>query len=128
MSIFRRASMSRPLVRKRPAAGLRPARRLRPRLSALEGRTLLSQTLTVTNTNDSGPGSLRAEVAAAQDGDTIVFAPRLDGRTIALTSGPILDTGTSLMIRGPGAALLTVSGGGRSGIFDLEPADPSRPP
>lgn len=36
-------------------------------------------TLTVTNLDDSGPGSLRATVAAAAAGDTIEFAPGLDG-------------------------------------------------
>jgi hypothetical protein len=36
----------------------------RPRLEALEGRDVPS-TLTVTNTLDSGTGSLRAEIAAA---------------------------------------------------------------
>ena len=82
----------------------------------------------MTNTNDSGYGSLRAEVAAAQSGDTIVFAPKLDGKTITLTSGPIADTGTSLQILGPGAALLTVSGNNQSGIFNLQPTDVNQPP
>jgi hypothetical protein len=31
-------------------------------------------TITITNTNDSGPGSLRQAVGSAQNGDTIVFA------------------------------------------------------
>src|SRR5262249_952225 len=44
----------------------------RPRLEALEDRWLPS-TLTVLNNLDSGPGSLRADIAAAQSGDTIVF-------------------------------------------------------
>ncbi|HBI44525.1 MAG TPA: hypothetical protein DDY78_16990, partial [Planctomycetales bacterium] len=48
----------------------------RPRLEALEERYLLS-TLMVLNTNDSGAGSLRADIAAAHNGDTIVFAPSL---------------------------------------------------
>jgi hypothetical protein len=39
----------------------------RPRLEALDARDLPS-TLTVTTTADSGPGSLRADVAAAQAG------------------------------------------------------------
>ena len=51
-------------------------------------RDLLS-TLTVTNILDSGAGSLRAEIAAARAGDTIVFAPILDGQTITLTSGEL---------------------------------------
>ena len=31
-------------------------------------------TITVTNTNDSGPGSLREALTVANDGDTITFA------------------------------------------------------
>jgi hypothetical protein len=38
----------------------------------LEERTVLS-TWTVTNSADSGDGSLRAVIAAAQSGDQIVF-------------------------------------------------------
>jgi hypothetical protein len=41
--------------------------------------------ITVTNTNDSGPGSLRQAVRSAQDGDTIVFDLELPA-TILLTS------------------------------------------
>ncbi len=41
----------------------------------------------VQNTNDSGPGSLRAILAAAPAGATITFAPSVE--TIALTSGKI---------------------------------------
>ena len=44
-------------------------------------------TLTVTTTADSGPGSLRAAIAAASDGDTIQFDAALNGQTITLTSG-----------------------------------------
>ena len=43
-------------------------------------------TLTVINTNDSGPGSLRQALADAQDDDTIGFDPSLNGQTITLTS------------------------------------------
>src|SRR6516225_10487779 len=43
------------------------APRFRPRLEALEGRWVPS-TLTVTNNLDSGPGSLRVEIAAANSG------------------------------------------------------------
>jgi len=43
----------------------------------------------VTNTNDSGAGSLRQAVNCAENGDTITFAPIVVGQTIVLTSGPI---------------------------------------
>src|SRR5262245_19007280 len=61
----------------------------RPMLAALEDRRLLS-TLTVLNNNDSGPGSLRADLAAAQSGDTIRFAGKLAGQTITLTGGELV--------------------------------------
>jgi hypothetical protein len=83
----------------------------------LEGRCLPS-TLTVTSTADSGPGSLRNEIAAAKNKDTIVFAPSLDGQTITLTSGE-LDLTKNLTIQGPGAGQLTISGGGSSRVFEV---------
>jgi hypothetical protein len=48
-----------------------------------------ADTITVTNTNDSGPGSLRQALADANDGDTINFEPALNGQAIRLT-GPEL--------------------------------------
>lgn len=62
-------------------------------------------TLTVTNLNDSGAGSLRAVISAAASGDTIVFANGLTG-TITLTSGELLIDKT-LTIQGPGMNALT---------------------
>src|SRR6187401_3806378 len=61
----------------------------------------------VTTTADSGPGSLRNAVNAANDGDYIYFFG-LDGQTITLTSGELLINKT-LTITGPGANLLTVA-------------------
>ncbi len=95
----------------------RPRQRFRPDLLALEARALLS-TLTVTNDNDSGTGSLRAELGAAHAGDTINFAPSAYG-TIKLTSGP-LQVATSVDIKGPGAKDVTVSGDKQSSIFDVQ--------
>jgi hypothetical protein len=60
--------------------------------------------ITVTNTNDSGPGSLRQALADAQDGDTINFA--VSG-TIALTSGELV-IDKNITISGPGQNSLTV--------------------
>ena len=70
-------------------------------------------TLTVTNLDDSGIGSLRDAIDTTNinpGSDTIVFAPGLVG-TITLTSDPLV-IGEDLTIIGPGADLLTVSGGG----------------
>lgn len=44
-------------------------------------------TITVTNTNDSGAGSLRAALASAGSGDTITFDAGLSGQVIRLTTG-----------------------------------------
>ena len=68
-----------------------------------------ANTLTVTNTNDSGANSLRAQITAAVAGDTITFGPTVTG-TITLTSGEI-DFGKNLTIMGPGAGVLAVDGG-----------------
>src|SRR5438045_8398075 len=71
--------------------------------------------ITVTNTNDSGPGSLRQALADANDGDTINFA--VTG-TIGLTSGELL-VSTSITISGPGAANLAVNGKATSRVFHI---------
>src|SRR5262249_35469442 len=84
---------------------------------ALEDRWLPS-TLTVLNNLDSGPGSLRAAIAAASSGDTINFANSLKGQTITLTSGQLAIT-TNLDIEGPGANKLAVSGNGLGRVFDI---------
>lgn len=64
-------------------------------------------TLTVTNTNDSGAGSLRQTIADASSGDTINFDAAVTG-TILLSSGE-LSIDKSLSIVGPGADILALS-------------------
>jgi hypothetical protein len=88
-----------------------------PRLEPLEDRTVLS-TLTVTNPADSGDGSLRGAIAAAQSGDQIVFDTSLKGQTITLASGPLAIT-QSIDIEGPGADQLAVSANHASRIFAI---------
>src|SRR5262249_47372513 len=63
-------------------------------------------TLTVTNLNDSGVGSLRYQLGRVHDGDTIDFDPGLKG-TITLTSGE-LQVGRDVRIEGPGSANLSI--------------------
>ena len=91
--------------------------RFRPRLEGLEERTVLS-TLTVLNTLDKGAGSLRDTITNAKSGDTIVFAPSLNGQTITLTSDE-LTINKSLDIEGPGASLLAISGNDANRVFDI---------
>jgi hypothetical protein len=71
-------------------------------------------TIAVTNGNDSGAGSLRAAVTAANPGDTITI-PAL---TVSLTSGQI-SIGKNLTITGAGARQTTISGTGQSRVFDV---------
>jgi hypothetical protein len=59
----------------------------------------------VTNTNDSGPGSLRAVIASAQPGDVITL--NVAG-TISLSS--TVEINKSVTIKGPGAANLALDG------------------
>jgi hypothetical protein len=62
-------------------------------------------TITVTNGNDSGPGSLRHAILSASSGDTINFAPCLTA--VTLTSGGLI-INKDLTITGPTAGRLTV--------------------
>ncbi|SRR6266566_7182877 len=73
-------------------------------------------TITVINTNDSGPGSLRQALADANDRDIINFDPSLNGQTISLTSDE-LAIDKNITISGPGSNLLTVSRS--SGTFHI---------
>jgi len=84
----------------------------------------------VTNATDSGPGSLRDAINNAVSGEVINFARSPYG-TITLTSGPPFVNMIDLTIQGPGAANLTISGGGTNTDFMLfsvlPPTDPPPP-
>jgi hypothetical protein len=97
MSRFhRRSSTPRFLVRARHRGPRALRNRFAPAVDSLEVRALLS-TLVVTNTNDSGPGSLRHEIADAVSGQTIAFSSKLRSQTITLASGE-LDVTESITI------------------------------
>lgn len=73
-------------------------------------------TLVVTNVNDSGPGSLRQAIAAAQPGDEIRFSFRAG--LIKLTSGELF-IDKELTIAGLGSALLVIDANGAGRGFHI---------
>jgi predicted outer membrane repeat protein len=82
--------------------------------SVLALRRVRAATLTVINTNDSGFGSLRAAVAAAQNGDTVNFNLPANS-TITLNSQ--ISILQSISIQGTGKNTLTISGNGTTRLF-----------
>ncbi len=76
-------------------------------LILLHAVPVFGTTFTVTNTNDSGPGSLRDAIANAAHYDTINFSLALPA-TINLDAP--LELHTRVTISGPGAAYLAISG------------------
>lgn len=75
-------------------------------------------TLTVTNTNDSGAGSLRQAVLDASYDDTIIFHPSLSGATITLASE--ISIGTRITIDGSGlTSHVRISGGNTVRVFNV---------
>lgn len=94
-------------------------RSCRPKLEFLEERQLLSIDV-VTNSNDSGPGSLRQTIASAAAGATIEFqmGEGYVNRLITLTTGE-LDITKNLTIEGPADGSLSISGNNASRVFDI---------
>ncbi len=79
---------------------------------------LRTNPIMVTNTNDSGPGSLRQAIADAAPGGAIDFDLRDCPCTITLTSGE-LSIIKPLTINGPGANLLSINGNNSSRVFNV---------
>jgi hypothetical protein len=71
-------------------------------------------TVTVSNTNDNGPGSLRQALVDAHDGDTI-DATGISG-VITLTTGQLV-VDKSVTINGAGADVLAIDGNAASIVF-----------
>ena len=82
--------------------------------------------ITVSNTADSGAGSLRQAIADAQAGDTIQFASNLAGQTITLTSSQ-LTVNKNLTIDGSGAPGIQISGNNAFRVLEIT-ANPSFQP
>ena len=80
-------------------------------------------TITVTNTNDGGAGSLRQALVDAIDGDTINFHSSLNGQRITLTSGDLL-VNKNVTVSGPGANTLAVDANHASRVFYISLGKP----
>lgn len=91
-------------------------------LILLSAVPVFGATITVTNTNDGGPGSLRDAIATAASGDTVDFSLSYPA-TITVSTALTIDSAgaKSLTITGPGASLLTVSGGDAVPVFVIQP-------
>jgi beta-glucanase (GH16 family) len=83
-------------------------------------RLIAPEQVTVTNTNDAGPGSLRQAVQVVAAGGSIDFDPGLAGETITLTTGPLV-VGKSISIDGSSAPGITVSGGNVDRVLIVDP-------
>jgi predicted outer membrane repeat protein len=95
-----------------------PAAPAAPRIAA-RPHALEAPVITVTNTDDSGPGSLRQAIfdASATPGTLIHFDPTIAGQTIVVTSQ--LKIGTEVTIEGPVPQGLTISGGLSTQVFEV---------
>jgi Ca2+-binding RTX toxin-like protein len=98
------------------------------------GATLIGGTsaqaadFTVSNLNDSGPGSLRQAIldaSSAPGADRILFQSTLSGQ---ITLGGELTITDATEVLGPGPDRLTISGNNSSGIFYVNPTPPSAVP
>ena len=73
--------------------------------------------ITVTNTADSGPGTLRQAIAASINGGMIDFDPSLNGKTITLTTQ--IGIARDITINGPGYNTLAINGNDQTRIFEI---------
>ncbi|MFC1981782.1 hypothetical protein ACFLVN_06050 [Chloroflexota bacterium] len=76
--------------------------------------------ISVTNTDDSGIGSLRDAINNAVPGDNILFTDLADGSTIILLSQLIV--AKNLNINGPTDKNITISGNDLTRVFKIEAA------
>ena len=98
-------------------------------ITAISAINAAAATFTVTNTANTGAGSLRQAVLdsnAAAGLDTIVFDSSFNSaQTITLASTLVIDSAdnTGTTITGPGAALLTVSDNNAVRVLDIRASE-----
>ena len=78
--------------------------------------------ITVTNINDSGPGSLREAIALVEAGETIEFAPGLAGEVIRLNGQLEINKDITIvgLVDGENNPNITISGNNASRVFDIQ--------
>ncbi|MCP4425069.1 MAG: family 16 glycosylhydrolase [Chloroflexi bacterium] len=81
-------------------------------------RLVVPTEMTVANTNDSGPGSLREAINLVATDGVVSFDSSLASNTISLTSGA-LTVNKAVTIDGSGAPGLMVSGNNASRVFEI---------
>ena len=88
--------------------------------AALPGQAATMRMVTSSLDDNTTPGTLRAQITAAQSGDTITFAPNVNSITL---DGTELVISQDLTIMGsgggPGGPMLTISGNNVSRIFHV---------
>ena len=89
-----------------------------PRVDA-RPHALEASVIVVTNTDDSGSGSLRQAMIDAADGSVIQFDPSIAGQTILLTTTTLSVT-KSLTIDGPLPQGMTIDGNLSTRVFEVE--------
>lgn len=72
----------------------------------------------VTNTNDSGPGSLRNAIDCLPANGVMTFSPALSGQTLQLTSGPLYIT-KNLSLLQTASAKMNIHGAPNASVFDV---------
>jgi hypothetical protein len=89
-------------------------------VAILFAQSAYASTVPVTNTLDSGPGSLRQAVLDAAPGNTVVFSQDVFSvaQTISLTTGQI-EISKSLTIDGAAVVTPTISGNGWTRVFTV---------
>jgi hypothetical protein len=81
------------------------------------GMSAYADVITVTNTNDSGPGSLRQALADAQDGDTINFAVNI----VTLTTAELVITKSITISASPQTVTVQRASQAQFRIFHVMP-------
>jgi Chlamydia polymorphic membrane protein (Chlamydia_PMP) repeat len=82
-------------------------------------RSAWTANLVVSNTNDTGAGSLRQAISISTSGDSITFATNLSGTTILLTSGQLILNNNLAIDASALTNGIQINGSAKSRIFNV---------